>query len=1093
MLYPCSPPISYPFISNSTITFMKHLLLLSLFYLLAGRPIWAQHALSGKVTDSQGSPIPGVNILEKGTAKGTVTDMDGNYHITPSSPETTLIFSFIGFQTVEIPAAEHSILNVTLQEDLRQLSAVEVYATGYQDISAERATGSFDQIDNNLLSRSVSTDIISRLEGVSNGILFDTQSNTTPNAAPPRLRVRGLSTLYGEDLSGAASTKEAPLIVVDNFPYAGSIYDLNPNDVQSITILKDAAAASIWGAQAGNGVIVITTKKGAKNQPMHISINSNITFTERPDLNYAPDFLSATDYIGVEQTLFEQGYFSADEANANKPALSPVVELLIQERDGTISSEDFNTRINALKAQDIRQQAKKYLYQPGIIQQYALNLRGGTDAYAYYLSGGFDSNRSSVIGDQTDRITFTSQNTYTPAPNWQLSAGLYLIHTANQNNGLDFRQLQSYSRLPYLSLVDQNGAPASIPYGYSSEYISSAQENGLLDWSYYPLQERNLSDNETKLDENRLNLGTSYTFFKGLDLDLKYQYQYSAGERNVLQDKESWQVRNMVNRFTQSDGTRIYPYAETLTTYNTASQNHMARAQVNYSTQLGSKHAINALVGAEARQLHVQQHSATYMGYDSEILTYQSQFDYQTRYPTNPRGSARLPSPSYYLEDHLDRFISYFTNAAYTYDDRYTWSGSARWDASNLFGVNSNQKGVPLWSTGASWTISKESALAALPVSLLRLRTTYGFAGNIDKSATAYPAVSYFVDGLTDLPYGRLMSPGNPDLRWEKIGTFNGGLDFATRHNHLSGSLEYFIKNSTDLMAPVELDPTTGFLDKYNINNASLKTQGWDATINTAFNFGPIRWNTYWLVNYQKNEVTSFNYQTENSFSWYVLSGATIPVVGEPLYNLYSLPWYGLDPTTGDPLVLVDEQLSTDYSAYFQQLDPTTDLINNGPQSPPFFGSFRSSLTFKGFTIGATVSWKSGYYFRRSALSYGALFDDARGHKEFENRWQAPGDQNTTQVPSMPQVVSQNRDMAYVLSEITVEKGDHIRLQDVNISYLMQQSSWKALPVQSIKLYLYARNLGILWRANNKGLDPDYPLSSYPASRSLAMGIQIDF
>lgn len=1072
---------------------MKKLILLSLFYLLAGRPLWAQYTLSGQVTDTSQAPIPGVNILEKGTNKGTVTDIDGHFRITCTSAESTLVFSFIGYQTVEIPIAGQSAIYLTMQEDLQQLSAVEVYATGYQDIPVERSTGSFSQIDNSLINRSVSPDIISRLEGMAGGLLFDTQSNTTPGAAPPRLRVRGLSTLYGEDLSGVASSKEAPLIVVDNFPYAGSIYDLNPNDVQTITILKDAAAAAIWGAQAGNGVIVITTRKGEKNQPMHIAFNSNITFAEKPDLMYTPDFLKAEDYISVEQTLFEQGFYAADESNANKLVLSPVVELCIRQRDGLISSEDFNAQMEQLRSQDIRKQAKKYLYQPGINQQYALNLRGGSSTYAYYLSGGFDDNRSSVIGDQSNRITFTSQNTYTPSAKWRLSAGLYLIHTNAQNNGLDFRELQGYSRLPYLSIVDQEGTPLSIPYGYRSDYIAAAQENGLLDWNLYPLQERRLTNNETTRDENRLNLGVNYSIINGLDLDLRYQYHSTLGEHSVLVDKEAWQVRNLVNRYTQPDGTRIYPYAETLTTYNTTARSHMARAQLNYNKKLAGNHELTALAGAEARQLRDQQHSATLMGYDSEILTYQSQFDYLTRYPTNPRGSARIPAPAYYLDDHLDRFVSYFTNAAYTFAKRYSWSASARWDASNLFGVNSNQKGIPLWSSGVAWAINNENFFSFQAISLLKLRATYGFAGNIDKSATAYPSVTYYVDALTDLPYGRLMSPGNPDLRWEKIGTFNAGLDFSTRQNHWSGSLEYFHKNSTDLIAPVELDPTTGFLDTYNINYAGLKTNGWEATINTAYNLGTVRWTTQSLLNYQKNEVTSFNYQTENSFSWYVLSGATIPVVGQPLYNLYSLPWNGLDPATGDPLVRVDDQLTTDYSTFFQQLDPTKDLINHGPQSPPFFGSFRSALAFKGFTIGATVSWKSGYFFRRSALSYGALFEDAKGHKEFENRWQAPGDENFTQVPSMPLVVNQNRDLAYVLSELTVEKGDHIRLQDVNLSYQIQRGSWKALPVQSIKVYLYARNLGILWRANHKGLDPDYPLAIYPASRSLAMGLQFEF
>ncbi|MGK7391830.1 MAG: SusC/RagA family TonB-linked outer membrane protein [Candidatus Cyclobacteriaceae bacterium M2_1C_046] len=1035
--------------------------------------------------------MPGVNVFIKGTTRGVITDANGEFFIEASMDET-LVFSFIGYKTKEIPVTGETSLTIEMESDVELLDEVAVYSTGYQELPDERATGSFENIDEELINRSTSTDIISRLEGISNSLLFDSRNINSPGSSPPSLRIRGLGSMYGEGFSGVASSKESPLIIVDNFPYEGDINNINPNDVESITILKDAAASSIWGARAGNGVIVITTKKGITDQPVQVSFNSNITINEKPDLYYNPSFLNSAEMIGFEKQLFDQGFYDGDISSPFFPALSGAVNLMSRHRDSLISDAELEAGILQLEQNDIRRDAEKYLYQNQVNRQYSLNMRGGSRIYKYYLAAGFDKNQGAVIGDNTNRITLTSNNTISPNEKLTTTFGIYYAQNNSEQNGMDLGRLYAYSRLPYLSLADENGNPASIPYGFSSNYIEDPANEGLLDWRLYPLMERELQQNTIKEKETRINTEVNYTLLKGLDFDLKYQYQNIIGERTFLTERESYVVRNQVNRFTQADGSTIFPYGAMLSSYHSQTVAHMGRGQLNYNSSINSKHNIAALAGAEIRENRYKQQSFELIGYDSELLTYQSQFDYLTRYPVRPIGSSRIPLPNNYLDELLDRYLSYYGNASYTYDERYLVTGSLRWDGSNLFGVKTNQKGVPLWSVGGGWIIDNEAFYNFAMLDRLKLRATYGVSGNIDKSATAYPTISYGTDRITDLPYGRIISPGNPQLRWEKIKTFNVAIDFATAGNKISGSIEYFNKNSTDLIAPVPLDPTTGFLDRYNINYAGLEINGIDAELNTRSYLGPVIWESNTIVNYTKDRVTEFDFDGEGNPNWYTQGNLTLPVVGEPLYTLYSYPWIGLDANTGDPLVRVDDQEGTDYNAYFDQLDPSEGLIAHGPKIPPLFGSFRNSFSWKGFGLSANVTWKAGYYFRRDALDYYQLFNNYIGHEEYINRWQEPGDHLITNIPSMPENPNVNRDKLYTLSEITVEKGDHIRLQDISLSYEIMGGAFN-FSIEKVKIYLYARNIGIIWRANDKGLDPDYPSSLYPPMKSIAGGIQINF
>src|SRR5690606_22316308 len=427
-----------------------------------------------------------------------------------------------------------------------------------------------------------------------------------------------------------------------------------------------------------------------------------------------------------------------------------------------------------------------------------------------------------------------------------------------------------------------------------------------------------------------------------------YQYVRSRSESSSLYHKDSYFARDLVNRFTQTDGSRIIPSGGVFQMGNPLeSASHSGRAQLNYSRLLGDNHAVSALAGGEVRQL-VQNTFPGYAlyNYDNDLLIGTMQYDYTMFYPIRPQSAGTLPYPSNVRRRFTDRYLSYFANASYTYKARYILSGSARWDGSNLFGVKTNQKGTPLWSLGASWDISRESFYHIDWLSSLRLRTTYGSSGNVNKRVSVFPTIIHAgPDYRSGLNGALLRSAGNPSLRWERVNTLNLAIDFTTRNRRISGSLDYYIKDAEDLIGADYLAPSTGIITGGTasstnlINYANLRTAGLDVQLTTRNLTGPMRWNTTLLFNYVRNKVTHFNKGEVATISNYF--GTPPPVVGRSRDVLYAFPWYGLSPLTGMPLIYLDGQISDDYEAYFGQLT-LDNLLVTGVRIPPVFGSLRS-------------------------------------------------------------------------------------------------------------------------------------------------------
>lgn len=421
---------------------------------------------------------------------------------------------------------------------------------------------------------------------------------------------------------------------------------------------------------------------------------------------------------------------------------------------------------------------------------------------------------------------------------------------------------------------------------------------------------------------------------------------------------------------------------------------------------------------------------------------------------------------------------------------------SGRKDASNLFGVKTNQKWVPLWSAGASWNVSDEPFYRVRWLPYLKLRTTFGYNGNIDKNVAAYltSRVSPFPNTFGEI-YARVVNPPNPELRWERVKTINFGIDFRSKNNRISGSLDYYIKNGIDLIGNVELAPSTGISGVVSLmgNTAKTKSKGIDLVLKSQNLKGAFNWNTTFLLSWTKNKVTDYTADISSVRSLVNPRGIT-PKVGSPINALYSYKWAGLD-TEGNPQGYIKGKLSENYSGIVNSTDEN-ELVFSGSLVPTVFGALLNRFNWKQFSFSFNISYKFGYYLRRNSISYTSLFGGSTpGHKDFEKRWQKPGDENHTDVPSMIYPGDYFRDQFYLNSSALVIPGDHIRLQDIQLSYTFNKKLLANTPLSNIRVYLYASNLGMLWRKNKEGIDPDYlgSIYAFPPSKSYAAGINFNF
>lgn len=1049
----------------------------------------AQFVIRGHVITDDNKPLAGAIIRLENSDEGAISNQNGEFRITSPFSQAVLNVSFMGFRTqkIELSLPQVRELVIKMQQDEKLLEEV-VVSTGYQLLSPERTTGSFSKIGNALVNRRAGPDLISRLEDLAPGMVFN-----KGKAGAAQLLIRGQHTIH---------SSAAPLIIIDNFPYEGDLNNINPNDVESVTILKDASAASIWGARAGNGVIVVTTKAGV-TRPFSLSYNFNYSYGKKPDIYYQPR-MSTADFIDLEKEFFYADRYSIAINSQDHFPLTPVAELLLAVKSGTMTAAQADREISSLMHHDVRNDYNKYLYQNSVNQQHSIGLSGGNDQYRYYLSGGYDNNRLSLVGNRNERYTFNISNNYSLSKKFELGASVYYTENITQNNnpGLPTytNPLSGYSgtrMYPYAQLATNGGEPLEVINQYRLSFIGEKSTQGFLDWSSNPLDELHSVNKSSQTKDIRINLSATYDFHP--DFSLKLLYQFNRGETayDQLYGMQSYFVRNEINRFTQisssGDINRPVPVGgirdQNIMVYDV----HSPRLLLNYNKKLAEGHEILAMAGGELRDYQTNSMSTRLYGYDAEHATAKA-VDYISVYNSavNPMYMFRIENKDSRSEA-IDRYLSYYANGSYTYKKRYILSVSGRRDMSNLYGVSSNQKGVPLWSAGLAWNIHDEKFYNLNSVPYVKLRGTYGSAGNSNKNVSAFTTANFSsqVDQNTRLPYATIINPPNPSLRWEQVSTLNFGLDFRTNNQRLTGTIEYYHKRGRDLIGVMPYPGSSG-VKNLTGNYAQTKGKGIDMQISASWLRKSLNWNTIFNFSYVTDKVVRYDLTSPAAIYLGSADGmGTFPLEGRPLYSLYSLQWAGLDTQTGDPLGYVDGKVSNDY--YRLISIPATEMIFNGSARPVSSGSIINTLLWKGLSLSFNVNYKLGYYFRRSSVSYRDILTANVSHGDYGNRWKEPGDEGITHVPSRPSSVNDNRDAFYAFSEVLVSKGDHIRLQDVNLSYQPALSLFKKLPFKDLQVYVNINNLGILWKADQSALDPDYYFSDYRPALSASIGLRANF
>lgn len=1045
--------------------------------------------LTGTIRNHENQPVPNATVTAIKNKTTVTTNSAGAFVIRLSIFPDSLIITHISYSTKSILVSNAAMpVTCNLQPATRDLESITIN-TGYQTLKPNETNGAITTISNKELNQQAGTNILKRLEGVTAGLSFNEGYSNGNAQSKTGISVRGLGTINGP---------LDPLIVVDNFIYEGNIANINPNDVESITVLKDAAAASIWGARAGNGVIVITTKKSRFNQKMKLEFSSSFISTNKPGMSAMPE-ISSTEYIDLEELLFNKGYFNATIAQQFL-AYSPAVDVFNKRKNGLLFAADSAAQITALKAINSRELYEKYVYSKAATQQYALNLRGGTTNLAWLLAAAYDKS-SDHLSSTFDKLNLRFNNTYKPHKKLLIDVAVYYTNSKAVTGKPTYSILTGINGryVPYMQFVAPDGTALPISTLYNKNYTDTAGAGKLLSWQYNPLEEYKHNKGITRTNELMAALGFNYAVTKWLTLDLKYQYQQQQAVTENNASLQSFDTRNTINQFSQLNRTTgmvtyMVPVGDILRTYNASINSQNARAQLQ-ANKTWLNHQFSVLAGAEIREVRANKNGFIWYGYNNDPLAF-TNVDHVNRYPTFVTGNyERIAGPPAFAAT-VNRFLSFYSNLAYTFRQRYTFTASARKDGSNLFGATTNDKWKPLWSAGLGWELSKEKFYTLQWLPYLKLKTTYGYSGNVDLSKTALPVASYGRDVNSNLPVAAIGTINNPGLRWEKVSQLSIAAEAASKNKRIAMVAAYFFKNGTDLYAATPYDYTTWGVTSTIVTNAGdMQGQGIDLQLSTVNIDRSVQWSTTFLLNYNTNKTTRYFEAASLRLSRLLGSGKNItPVIGKPLYSIAAYKWAGLNQQ-GDPVGYLNGQPSTDYSAI--ALEGAQAGLNNGTvffigsSIPVYSGALINNLSYKGVELSFNIAYKLGHYFKKPALSYSGLIEYGYGHSEYTNRWKKPGDELLTNVPAFQYPANSNRDGFYSSAEIHVRKAGHFRLQYINLSYTLP-SFIKNKNIEKIEAWFNVADLGLLWTANKENIDPVFPTGPRPPA-TCAFGIRASF
>ena len=1082
----------------------------------ASAPTQDEFFLSGRVVDETGNALPGATLKSNASNSVAITDANGRFNMSLPHNASFIGVSYVGYENYSYPVGG-SKSNITIAMKLSAvnlLQEIDVVSTGLQKLPKERSTGAFGLVTKEDIEKVPVPNLLYRVEAFVPGVKININSgdnsfvygNTrgsvssgtrTKGASDYSFFVRGRSTLQGESF---------PLIVVDGAITENDISTINPNDVENVTFLKDASAASIWGTRAANGVMVITTKAGKAAQSPTISFSANASVSNHPNLAYLRTMNSAQ-AIAYEEELVAKNVITApNSTTAFSTSVAAVTDLAFKLKAGSISRAAYDSQIAQLSARDSKGQIADYLLKPATSQNYNFSIGGGNNYSTYFYSASYAKEDPYAIGTSGTRLTLTLNNTFKLFKIATLSTNLKASFFKYKNNGAALNSLYNPSLatfMPYNQIVDDNGNRVSYSKKFYSGWLNNAvYPAGFLNWGYNALDEIDNADNTQKDDNYAANINLNVPIVKGLSANAFFNTEIGNSKSRNFYNENTYYYRDLVNNFTTipvsgktvnnlglSSGSGI------LTVGNYTANNYTLRGQLNYDTSVGKDHQINAIAGAEIRQTQDGEGLSTMYGYNmgtgisrtvNFFTPYASIYGYD---------QALSGSPSQL--DKTRRYLSYYSNAAYTYKSKYTLSGSVRYDDYNNFGVDRSFRATPLFSFGGKWDINKESFLNNVSwISNLGLRATYGVNGNISKSLYPFTYIGLgTADGPTGLPTASIIAPANPELRWEKTYVTNLGLDFGFLKNRISGSVEVYRKHGKDLIYNFPISGTYGVTNLYR-NTSELNGKGIDLSLGGIF-YKSNDWDIFGKLNYAYNVNTVEDTRFVPTSSFYASPAYSAYISGYATDKLLVYKNAGLN-ATGMTLIYDQNGNKIAPSVNLNSIDA---LINAGRTTAPHFGSYMQSLRFKDFTLMAIATYQFGSVFLKPTVSSypssrtGVIYDLS---EDVAKRWQKAGDEQFTNVPGIAGAYATVSLTRYQQSDINVLKGDYIRLRELSLSYkIPAQQFVKAM--KSANVAFSVRNLGLLWRANKEGIDPDFTAGlnsntlGLPATTSYNFSLNFNF
>lgn len=1083
--------------------------------------------VSGIVIDEKGIPLPGVTVMVKGTQVGLSTGLEGHFEFEVKDPKAILRFSFIGMETREIAVSKISKgMKVVLKEKTDNLD--EVVVTGYVQTTKRKITGSVAVINKQEFMNKPIASVDHILQGQVAGVNSTVTSGRPGETA--KIRIRGTNTITGNAdplwvVDGVPLQNDIPKISTGqiksgdfNDIFTNGIAGINPNDIENVTILKDASAAAIYGSRAAGGVIVITTKKG-KAGKMQVSYSSNLSIVFKPQRD--ANIMNSKEKLAWEQTLWDE--FSAEKFRNGEDY--PVVGIVGMIRSGKeqfagMSKAEQDATINELGENSTDWFDE--LFRNSVSSSHYLSLSGGKDNVTYYLSLGASDNKGLV--QKTDYSRYNVNAKINMKPSEKMNVGVILDMAKQESNGPSMNVNPfnyAYFANPYERAYNEDGSYRADFTYYSLKRINGGYDVPMPPNGFNILREIDQTSSKAENLSANLRASMQYHFNDKLSFSGMAAYSFTNNKTDNINGKDTYAAFQDRLYFDSNNFDRTYG---SITQTSANNYNYNLRGQFSYHTSLGGEHKISVLMGSEIRGSKAESIYAKRYGYDP--VSGNSSIPIPQKPAVGDKIDYNMIKSYADMVDGLsgqfineDTFASFYSSLDYYFSKKYALSTSFRIDGSNNFG--SDEQFNPTWSLGGAWHISEEYFMENLQpvISRLSLKLATGYTGNINKSVSPQLIMNYNTSfRKTDKDVYRMGSIGNapnPNLRWEKTRDMKVGLDFGLFNNRITGLAEAYYRLSTDVVSQVSVSTTTGFSSQ-GFNTSSIENKGVEFTLSTMnvktedFQFRSsvnIAWNQNKLKEYEVPEGT--------------VSGNNY--VGYPLGSVFAGKMTGIDPETG----LYTFKLRPD-----AEINSQKDLTNSnnylfylGTSSAPVTGGFSLSFSYKRLSLNMGGSYSLGAKILNNInppVGYGSLESKKNSDgeknakkesiptyhndlyvshlnvsKDLMNRWTA---NNPTSV-AYPRIMDVNGerfffDMYNPTSSIItkgalLEDVSFLRLRSISLSYSLPDQFLRRYGISSAGLSFSLNNF-FTW-TNYSGIDPETPGAVYPITRSMSMGLNIGF